>query len=175
MDRGELVPDDLVIAMVMDRLEEADAAHGALLDGFPRTKAQADALDAELEARDGRVVRALFLDVAAEALVDRMSGRRICEGCRETYNVHLQTLGATCPDCDGRLVQRSDDNYEVAQHRVAIFRRETLPVVEHYRGHGVLRQIDGDRSIEEIRADLLAALDRKPVALERRWTALAAL
>ena len=165
MDRGELVPDGLVVEMVMCRLEEPDAARGALLDGFPRTKAQALALDSELKARGGRVERVLCLDVACDALIDRLSGRRICDGCHGTYNVHLQQLGTTCPDCMGRLIQRPDDNYEVVEHRIAIYRRDTTPVIEHYDARGVLHRIDGDRSIDEIRTDLLATLGSGAVAL----------
>jgi len=165
MDRGELVPDDLVVEMVMCRLEEPDAVRGALLDGFPRTKTQALMLDKELKLRGGRVERALCLDVACDPLIDRLAGRRICDGCHGTYNVSSQPLGARCPDCMGRLIQRPDDNYEVVEHRIAIYRRETTPVIEHYAARGVLHRVDGDRSIEEVRADLLATLESGSLAL----------
>jgi len=165
MDRGELVPDELVVEMVMCRLEDEDTAHGALLDGFPRTKIQALVLDEELKVRGGRVERVLVLDVACDTLIDRLSGRRICDGCRGTFNVNAQPLGARCPDCMGRLIQRPDDNYEVVEHRIAIYRRETTPVIDHYAARGVLHRVDGDRSIGEVRAELLAALDFGAVAL----------
>ena len=110
MDRGDLVPDDLVVEMVIERLGRADAANGALLDGFPRTLAQAETLDAELAARGGSVQSAVLLDVPTEALVARLSGRRICIGCQGTFHIVLQALpfDGTCPACGDLLTQRPD-------------------------------------------------------------------
>jgi adenylate kinase len=160
MDRGELVPDDLVVDMVIERLEQPDATHGVLLDGFPRTEAQANTLDRELSRRGGGVTSAIFLDVPDSVLVDRLAGRRICTECQATYNLYLQNLGArmTCLDCDEPLVQRPDDRREVVERRVQVYMRETTAVLDHYRARGLLCHIDGHQSIEAVRDDLLATV-----------------
>lgn len=160
MDRGELVPDHLVVDMVMERLEHPDATRGVLLDGFPRTGNQARTLDIELDLRDGGVNVALLLDVPSEVLVERLAGRRVCEQCQGTFNVHLQDLGPrmTCPECDERLIQRPDDSRNVVERRVQVFMHETMAVLDHYQVRGLLRRIDGNRPIDEVRADLLVQL-----------------
>jgi adenylate kinase len=167
MDRGDLVPDDLVVKMVIDRLGEPDAASGALLDGFPRTLAQARALDAELAKRGGGIRTVLYLDVSTEALVARVAGRRVCGSCGGTFHVMLQRLpeDGSCPDCGDNLTQRADDADSIAPHRIAVYLQETTPVLEHYRRHGLVHTVDGDRQIEAVRADLLAALERRVPAL----------
>lgn len=161
MDRGDLVPDDLVVEMVMHRLEAPDAARGVLLDGFPRTLAQAEALDAELARRGGGVRAALFLDVPPAALVTRLSGRRICMGCQGTFHVALQRLPAdgTCPECGDLLEHRPDDRADVVQHRVDVYYHDTTPVVDHYRRRALLHRVDGDRAVEAIQADVKTVLD----------------
>src|SRR5262245_8737233 len=133
MDRGDLVPDGLVVAMVIERLGRPDAAGGALLDGFPRTLAQAEALDKELAARGGGVRMAVLLDVRPESLVARLSGRRVCIGCQSTFHVALQPLpfDGTCPACGDRLLQRPDDSPSVVARRLGVYQRETAPVVDH--------------------------------------------
>jgi adenylate kinase len=167
MDRGELVPDDLVLEMVARRLEEPDAARGVLLDGFPRTRAQARALDADLAAHGGGVERVFFLDVPTRALVNRLVGRRVCDECQGTFNLHTDDIGPNleCPECGETLVRRPDDERDVVERRVGVYLRETAPVVEHYRVAGVLRQMDGDRDIDAVRADLLAVLQDRDMAL----------
>jgi adenylate kinase len=163
MDRGDLVPDDLVVKMVIDRLGEPDAAGGALLDGFPRTLAQARALDAELAARGGGIQTVLYLDVSAEALIARVAGRRVCGSCGGTFHVALQRLPAdgSCPECNDQLTQRADDDDTVAPHRISVYLQQTSPVLEYYRRHGLVHAVEGDRHIEAVRADVLAALDRR--------------
>jgi adenylate kinase len=160
MDRGDLVPDDLVVDMVIARLGEPDAVNGALLDGFPRTLAQARALDAELTARGGGVRSALFLDVPPTALVARVSGRRVCNDCGGTFHVELQCLPAdgSCPDCGDELIQRSDDQGSVVARRVAVYIQETTPVLDHYRARGLVQSVDGDHTVEQVSTDLLAAV-----------------
>jgi adenylate kinase len=167
MDRGDLVPDDLVVKMVIDRLGEPDAANGVLLDGFPRTLAQAKALDEELGARGGGVRVAVYLDVPNEALISRVSGRRICDACRGTFHVDLQPLPAdgSCPDCGDTLIQRADDDGSVVSHRLNVFIRETTPVLEHYRGHGLVRAVNGDQAVDAVTGELLAVLQRREPAL----------
>jgi adenylate kinase len=163
MDRGDLVPDDLVVQMVIERLERPDAANGVLLDGFPRTLAQATALDAELCARGGGVAVALFLDVPPGVLVRRLSGRRMCEGCNTTFHVDLQRLPAdgTCPECGKHLVQRRDDQRAAVARRIAIYLDQTTAVLEHYRSRGLVHRVDGNRQVDEIRVDLLNVLRRR--------------
>jgi adenylate kinase len=167
MDRGDLVPDELVVKMVVDRLEEPDAVNGVLLDGFPRTIAQASALDVELSSRGGGVAAALFLDVAPAVLVRRLSGRRVCEGCNGTFHADLQELPAdgSCPDCEKRLVQRRDDQRSAVARRIAIYMNQTTPVLDHYRSRGIVHRVDGDRDVHEIRDDLLNVLRRRIPAL----------
>lgn len=165
MDRGDLVPDNLVIEMVVDRLGEPDAAAGALLDGFPRTLAQAQALDAELTARGGGVRTAINLNVPTEALIARICGRRVCTSCGGTFHVELQHLptDGACPACGDRLVQREDDCERVVAHRAAVYEQATTPVLEHYRRRGLVGEVDGDRPVSAITAELMALLrDRVP-------------
>jgi adenylate kinase len=160
MDQGELVPDDLVIQMVIERLVRPDAARGVLLDGFPRTLTQARALDVELAERGGGVIAALSLDVPTDVLVERLSGRRVCIGCHSTFHIVLQQLpfDDTCPHCGDRLVQRADDVPSVIARRVAVYQQQTAPVLDHYRVRGVLRRVDGGGSVELTRSRVLERL-----------------
>jgi adenylate kinase len=156
MERGDLVPDSLAISTVIERLERPDAMNGILLDGFPRTVAQASALDAELERRGGGVRAVFYLDVPLAALIDRLTGRRVCLGCHGTFHTGLQPLpmDGTCPRCGDRLVQRPDDVPEVITHRVAVYKQETTPVLEHFDRRGLVHRINGNQSVGETRARL---------------------
>jgi adenylate kinase len=160
MDRGDLVPDQLVVDMVMGRLDRPDAARGALLDGFPRTVAQAQALDQRLTARGTAVRAAIYLQVPKETLVARLGGRWICSQCQATYHERFSPpiLPGICNECGGILTQRPDDRREVVENRVEVYLRETLPVIEYYEHQGVVRAVDGDRSIEKVRTSLCVAL-----------------
>ena len=166
MERGDLVPDHLVMSMMTDRLERADAGRGAVLDGFPRTVAQARALDLELDRRGGGVRAVFYLDVPLADLIGRLSGRRVCVGCHGTFHVELQPFpgDGCCPRCGDRLVQRPDDCPEVISHRVAVYLQDTMPVLEHFDGRGLVHRIDGRQSIEAIRMALLARLGKIPDA-----------
>jgi adenylate kinase len=164
MDRGDLVPDDLVVKMVIDRLEEPDAVNGVLLDGFPRTITQASALDAELAARGGAVAAALFLDVPPGVLVRRLSGRRMCDSCQSTFHVDLHDLPSdgSCPECGAHhLVQRRDDQRSAVARRISIYLDQTTPVLDHYRSRGLVHRVDGNRDVDEIWTDLLNILRRR--------------
>ncbi len=162
MERGELVPDELTIALLLDRLKQTDAAKGALLDGFPRTVAQAEALDAALGERGRRVGVALNVTVPRPTLVARLGGRWLCERCQAPYHErHCRPREAgACDRCGGKLYQRADDRPETIERRLDVYAEQTLPVVEHYRRKGVLVEIDGDQSVEAVQRDLRAALDR---------------
>jgi adenylate kinase len=160
MDRGALVSDELVVAMVLEELAQPPATRGAVLDGFPRTLAQAAALDTALAAYGGRVSSAIYLEVPARQLVWRLSGRRVCGDCGATYHLTANPphQADTCDRCGGRLKHRSDDQPDVVGARIAVYLDQTLPLVDHYAARGMLRRVDGNRPIEQIRAELVQAV-----------------
>lgn len=160
MDAGDLVPDELVINMVLDRLDQPDATAGVLLDGFPRTVKQAQALDERLGSHGIQVAHALSLDVPTEVLVERLSGRWLCGECHTSYHTVFSPSPAgpdRCGNCGGTLYQREDDKREVVQTRLRKFLDETRPVVEYYQRRGILANVDGNQDIESVRADLAKA------------------
>jgi adenylate kinase len=160
MDRGDLVPDELVVDMIADRLDQPDAVQGALLDGFPRTLAQAEALEARLAQRGGAVRLAVYVEVPTEVLVDRLAGRWICRGCQASFHevFNPPRTVSTCDDCNGELYQRADDKREVVTNRVAVYLRDTLPVVERYARQGIMWRIDGNQPIDCVEASLRQAI-----------------
>lgn len=160
MSRGQLVPDDTIVRVFLDRLEAADALGGAVLDGFPRTRVQAEALDRALAEAGRRVDAALYIDVPIEDLVTRMANRRIC-----TANGHVYNLASNPPqiedvcDLDGSpIAQRADDEEATVRARMTQQVPPLLDVVDHYGAKGVLQTVDGRKDIPAVRADLLAAL-----------------
>jgi adenylate kinase len=160
MDRGDLVPDDLVVTMIAARLDEADARCGALLDGFPRTVSQALLLDDLLRSRAASVQAALYLDVPLDVLVERLAGRWVCRVCQASYHeqFHPARDGRTCTSCRGELHQRTDDRRDVVKNRVAVYLRETQPVLEHYAAQGIYRPVAGVGPIQAVRTDLSRTL-----------------
>ena len=162
MERGDLVPDEIVIETLIERFRSPDAERGVLLDGFPRTIEQAQLLDRQLALHGGGVRAVFYLVVTESSLIRRLTGRRVCVGCKGTFHVELQALpsGDVCPTCGDHLVQRPDDREEVIRHRVFVYREETQPVLEYYGRQDLIYPIDGDRTIDEIRADLLNVLHR---------------
>jgi adenylate kinase len=169
MDRGDLVPDELVVDMILDRLDQSDAWHGVLLDGFPRTVSQAEALDGRLP---GMVRSALYLEVPREMLIRRLAGRWVCSGCQTSYHEQFNPPAREgyCDACGAELFQRPDDRREVVENRVEVYLRETLPAIEHYEQSGRLHRIDGSRGIEDVRARLCVALGGVVRGLRRpRW------
>jgi len=160
MDRGELVPDDLTIAMVMERLRRPDCAAGALLDGFPRTIAQAEALDKALAAQGARVNLVLYISVPDEVLIERVSGRRICRVCGETYHIKFNPppKEGVCSKDGGELYQREDDQPETVRQRLKVYWEQTSPLIEYYRKKGLLVEVNGDQPIDAVTADLRAAI-----------------
>jgi adenylate kinase len=163
MDRGDLVPDDLVIDMIMDRLAEPDAEHGAILDGFPRTEPQAEALEQRLAEDGGGVRAAIYVEVPTDVLVDRLAGRWLCRVCQASYHevFNAPTVAGACDIEGGELYQRPDDRREVVSNRVAVYLRDTLPLVDRYAARGLLRRVDGDQPIEAVRASLAQAMHLK--------------
>ena len=164
MERGQLVPDDITIQMLLARLETEDAQGGAVLDGFPRNRAQAEALDRALADRASRVDRALHIEVPIDELVRRLSGRWICAGSGHVYNEHTNPpLEPGLCDLDGSpLIQRADDSAETIRARLDQQLVSLGDVVAYYRSTGVLRVIDGLRPIEEVTDSLLAGLADDP-------------
>ena len=160
MDRGDLVPDALVVDMILDRLNEPDAVRGALLDGFPRTIAQADALERRLARRGGRVRMAIYIDVPTDELIERLAGRWLCRACQASYHAVFNPprRACVCDVCDGELYQRADDRREVVAQRIAVYLSDTLPVVNRYARKHMLQRIDGNRPIATVRAALAAAI-----------------
>ena len=152
MDAGRLVADDVIIGIAKERLSRADAARGFVLDGFPRTVAQADALDGLLDGKAPLVI--VEIVVPEETLILRLSTRRICVNCGWTA-----TPGAAvCGRCGGKLVPRRDDNDAVVRERLDVHRRQTGPLVEHYRGRPTFRQVQGDQPLADVARDIAAAV-----------------
>ena len=164
MDRGQLVPDETTIRMLLERLDQRDAASGVILDGFPRNRAQAEALDTALAERSAQVDRALNIDVPAEDVVRRMSGRWTCEAAGHVYHetANPPRVPGRC-DIDGsRLIQREDDKIQTVRARLAQQLGALRDVVAYYRGRGILRTVDGRQPIPEVTDALLAQLDASP-------------
>jgi adenylate kinase len=158
MDAGELVPDEVTIGIVKERLSQPDAAEGFILDGFPRTVPQADALGAALGSMGTGLDAVILVDVPREALVDRLTARRQCRSCGRIYNVmgDMPADPAVCDACGGEVYQRADDTVETVTNRLDVYDRNTSPLVEYYRDKGLLRPVDGDRDVDDVFADVAA-------------------
>jgi adenylate kinase len=165
MDRGELVPDDLMITIIRERLHEPDAQQGFILDGFPRTVAQAEALDSMLDQLGRRIDAVIYLRVSRQVLIDRLSHRYSCRTCDAVYNFTPQQAKAV-PRCSvdgGELYQRPDDHPEIVARRIDVFLQHTAPLIDYYKVQNKLENIDGQMSVEQVRADItrrLAALKK---------------
>jgi adenylate kinase len=159
MDRGELVSDEVMIGVVRERLDRADARHGFILDGFPRTVAQARALDSLMDGRDPLV--AIDIVVPEAELIQRLTSRLVCEDCgTNAEGVALSAIATMrCVRCGGRLKQRSDDNETVVRERLKVYRRDTQPLVDYYRARPTFRAVNGAQAMELVFADLAEAVD----------------
>lgn len=160
MDRGELVPDEVVVQMILERIVQTDCANGVIFDGFPRNRDQATALESALVAQQTRIDTVLYLQVPDEVLLKRVAGRQTCKTCGSTYNIYYfpSRRSGTCDSCGGRLYQRSDDSFETAQHRLDVYFAQTMPLIEYYRLQGHLHEIDGQVGIEVVTETMLRAL-----------------
>lgn len=160
MDAGGLVPDEVVVGIVRDRLQEADCNNGFILDGFPRTVAQADALQASLQQMGKDLDRVISLDVDAEALVERLTGRRTCKDCGRGYHVTFDPSReeGKCDACGGTLFQRDDDQEETIRKRLQVYADQTSPLISYYRKADVLLELDGMRPIPEVQKKMLSLL-----------------
>ena len=160
MDQGLLVPDEVTIAMIRERLALPDCQEGVILDGFPRTLEQAKALDAAL-AEEGRAIdKVLYIKVPNEELVTRLSGRWICRDCQAVYHTitNPPKQAGRCDACGGELYQRSDDRPETVRRRLEVYFEQTMPLIEYYTERGVLTEVNGDQSIAEVQTALIEAL-----------------
>jgi len=160
LDRGELVPDDITVPMVLSRLSEPDCSRGVLLDGFPRTIAQAQALDKGLQAMGQQIDLVICLNVPRQELLDRLAGRYICRANQHVYNIHSRPpkVPGIC-DIDGsELYQRSDDTVEAVQRRLDIYFNETIHLLDYYGSQHKLREVDGNQDIDQVLSTLLKTI-----------------
>lgn len=160
MDKGLLVPDELVIAIVEDRLQEPDAQHGFLLDGFPRTVNQAIALDKALSGMDSQLDKVINIEVDKELLVERVVGRRICKTCGATFHISFNKpkVDGICDICGDQLYQRADDTLETVSKRIEVYQSETKPLIDYYTEKGLLVTVDGQIGIENVFNEIVKAL-----------------
>jgi len=156
MDKGDLVPDDLVIKMVLGRLEEETDGPGVVLDGFPRTEPQAVALDGALRGRG--IDRVLHVVVPEDELIRRLSGRYSCRSCMRPFPEEVTGVG-TCPACGGELYQREDDKPDAVKNRLIVYEEQTSMLIQYYRNQGKLVEINGSKNVEEVTSDLLKSLE----------------
>ena len=155
MDAGQLVPDQLVIDLVKERLAEPDAQKGFMLDGFPRNIAQAETLDAELKDMGVELDAALLVDVPFDVIVERLSSRRTCRACGYTAPAGTDT----CPRCGGEMYQRDDDKPETINKRLDTYQNQTQPLIDYYKSHGILKAVDGNRAVDEVYVDVKKVLN----------------
>lgn len=152
MDKGELVPDSIVLGMVEERLRQDDTKKGYILDGFPRNAKQAEALDRMLESLNMPLDAALSVDVSFDDLMKRLTGRRTCKSCGQMYNIYFNPPkeNGRCDKCSGELFQRDDDKEETIKKRLEVYSSQTAPLIEYYGRKGALKRVSGTGSIEEI-------------------------
>ena len=153
IDKGQLVPDEVTIQIVRERLEKDDCKNGYLLDGFPRTVSQAEALDGFSE-----VDSVVNIDVPLHKLMRRITGRRVCGKCGESYHIDYLDGSTSCKKCDGTLIQRADDNEETVGKRLEVYEKQTAPLIDHYKSKGKLIDIDGDGDIDSVFAAIVERL-----------------
>lgn len=162
IDRGNLVPDSVTNAMVAERLAEGDAQTGAILDGYPRNIAQANALDKMLAEKGSAVSQAIYIDVKTDELMRRLTGRRVCRSCQATYHVILNppSVESVCDNCAGVLYQRDDDkDKETIQRRLQVYFEETMPVINWYRSRGLLSEVAGNQPIQTVHESIIEKVE----------------
>ncbi len=162
MDKGALVPDEVVVGMVKDRLSKPDCAGGFLLDGFPRTLEQAKALDATLQEMNIKLDGVINIAVPREKLMARLTGRRVCRNCGASYHIlfNKPQVEGKCNSCGGELYQRSDDNEAAVSNRLDVYEAQTQPLIDYYSSKGLLLNINGDQEIQKVLADILSSLKK---------------
>jgi adenylate kinase len=162
LSRGELVPDDLIVRLVCERLKQEDCANGFVLDGFPRTLPQAESLEGILKAMALPLDAVLSIQVPHDVIVQRLAGRRNCQNCGALYHVNFDPPrnGETCDRCDGRLQQREDDREETITTRLRVYESQTAPLANYYRERGNLQEINGVGKVEDIQKRIVEAIGR---------------
>ena len=162
MDAGQLVPDELVCDLVVDRIQQDDCKNGYLLDGFPRTIPQAEALDAAVEKLGEKIDYAVNIDVPDENIINRMSGRRACVGCGATYHVvyNPPKVEDVCDVCGKSLILRDDDKPETVKTRLDVYHAQTQPLIDYYAGRGVLVTVDGTQNMDKVFSAIKDILDK---------------
>ena len=160
MDKGELVPDELVVDLVVDRIKADDCTNGYVLDGFPRTIPQAEALDTALAAINDKVDYAINVEVPDENIINRMSGRRACVACGATYHiVHIPTkVEGVCDKCGAELILRDDDKPETVKNRLNVYHEQTQPLIDYYTAKNVLHEVDGTKAMEDVFSSIVSIL-----------------
>lgn len=160
MDQGQLVPDEVTIGMLLDRISQDDSKAGYVLDGFPRTIPQAESLTAALKERGEKIDYAVNVDVPDENIIHRMSGRRACVGCGATYHImyNAPKTENICDTCGEKLILRDDDKPETVQNRLRVYHDQTQPLIDYYKKEGVLVEVDGTQDLEKVFQDIVAVL-----------------
>ena len=160
MDQGQLVPDDVTIGMLLDRIAEADCENGYVLDGFPRTIPQAESLTEALNKLGQKMDFAIDVDVPDESIINRMSGRRACLGCGATYHITFNppVKEGICDTCGQELVLRDDDKPETVKKRLDVYHQQTQPLIDYYKNEGILAEVDGTKDMEEVFQDIVKIL-----------------
>ncbi len=163
MDKGELVPDSVVIGLVKERIVQDDCKRGYILDGFPRNTSQADALDKVLAEMNAPLDVALSVDVDKDYLMKRLTGRRTCKACQQMYNVFFSSplKEGVCDKCGGELYQRDDDKEETIKKRLDVYESQTAPLIKYYSGKGILHSVQGEGSIDDIFKEICSLLEAK--------------
>jgi adenylate kinase len=167
MERGELVPDEVTIKMILQRIEMPDCVSGCLFDGFPRTLAQAEALDKGLADKGKSIDKVLYIKVSNEELLKRLGGRWLCQNCQTPY--HLITappkVPGKCDKCGGELYQREDDKKETVKERLRVFFAQTIPIVDYYRGQSKLIEVNGNQGIQKVAKEIMLSLRKQGKAI----------
>jgi adenylate kinase len=161
VESGALVPDDITIGMLLERMQSDDTKKGVMFDGFPRTTVQAKALDDALTAEDKQISMAIYIRVSEEELVSRLAGRWSCPNCGAVYHEknHPPKAAGICDNCGAELIQRADDKPEAIRTRLDVQRKNLQPLLDHYGGQGKLKEVDGERATDEITRDIKRLLD----------------
>jgi len=160
MEKGELVPDEVTIKMILERINQPDCISGCLLDGFPRTLHQAEVLDEVLKEQGKTIDKAIYIEVPNEELVKRLSGRRLCRVCQTPYHIISSPSKAPekCDRCGGELYQRSDDREETVKDRLGVFFAQTVPILDYYKKQGKLISVNGNLGIQGVAREIISAL-----------------
>lgn len=162
MDQGQLVPDELVVEIVKDRLTDPDCAEGALLDGFPRTVTQADFLEKALPEIGTKIDRVISIEVKEEELIERLTGRRVCSECGANFHLKFKPpkVRNVCDQCGGDLYQRDDDTFETVKERLDVYKKQTEPLIAYYEKKGILSPIDGNQDIDAVFKQINSILEQ---------------